>query len=112
MPLHKQANPPSIHVLENSIRSKLCIQTPNPTSHPGIISAMVPTTAFKVPGPSIIHSPLLNQSPNILLHPSLTLFSYSSLCSLHIFAASTFAGLSSFGSANMLITLINIFSTL
>ena len=44
-------------------------------------------------------------SPNILRTPSLTCLSYSTLCSLHIFAASTFAGLSSFGSANMLITL-------
>jgi hypothetical protein len=52
------------------------------------------------------------QSPSILRHPSLTRLSYSGLCSLHIFAASTFAGLSSFGSANILITLINIFSTL
>lgn len=50
--------------------------------------------------------------PNILRTPSLTCLSYSTLCSLHIFAASTFAGLSSFGSANMLITLIKIFSTL
>ena len=54
----------------------------------------------------------LIQSPSILLHPSRTLRSYSGLCSLHIFAASTFAGLSSFGSANMLITEMRIFSTL
>jgi len=55
---------------------------------------------------------ILIQSPNIRLHPSRTLRSYSGLCSLHIFAASTFAGLSSFGSASMLITEIKIFSTL
>jgi uncharacterized membrane protein len=42
----------------------------------------------------------------------LTLRSNSDLLSLHILAASTFAGLSSFGSAIMLITLIKIFSTL
>ncbi len=51
-------------------------------------------------------------SPNILRHPSLTLFSYSGLLSLHILAASTLAGLSSFGSANILMTEIRIFSTL
>lgn len=51
-------------------------------------------------------------SPSPLLTSSLTFFSYSSLLSLHIFAASTLAGLSSFGSASILITEIKIFSTL
>jgi hypothetical protein len=50
--------------------------------------------------------------PNPLLTSRFTVFSYSPLLSLHIFAASTFAGLSSFGSASILITLISIFSTL
>lgn len=50
-------------------------------------------------------------NPNPFLTFCLTIFSYSSLFSLHIRAASTFAGLSSLGSANMLMTLINIFST-
>lgn len=49
-------------------------------------------------------------NPRPLLTPSLTTFSNSSLRSRHIFAASTFAGLSSFGSANILITLIRIIS--
>lgn len=48
--------------------------------------------------------------PKPLLTPSLTTFSNSSLRSRHIIAASTFAGLSSFGSANILITLIRIIS--
>lgn len=51
-------------------------------------------------------------SPSPFLTSSRTLFSYSGLRSLQIFAASTFAGLSSFGSASMLITEIKIFSTL
>jgi hypothetical protein len=59
--------------------------------------------------PSFPSSP---QSPNDLLTSSLTFFSNSALLSLHILAASTLAGDSSFGSANILITLINIFSTL
>ena len=54
---------------------------------------------------------LLHESPKSLLTASRTRFSNSGLRSRHIFAASTFAGLSSFGSANMLITLIKIFST-
>ena len=53
-----------------------------------------------------------NHNPKLRLTPSLTLLSNSALLSLHIFAASTFAGLSSFGSASILITLIRIFSTL
>lgn len=50
--------------------------------------------------------------PNPLLTFSFTILSYSSLFSLHIRAASTFAGLSSFGSASMLMTEMRIFSTL
>lgn len=42
---------------------------------------------------------------------SRTLFSYSGLLSLHILAASTLAGLSSLGSASMLMTEMRIFST-
>lgn len=53
-----------------------------------------------------------SHNPRLFLTFPLTIFSYSALFSLHILAASTFAGLSSFGSANMLMTLINIFSTL
>lgn len=56
------------------------------------------------------HPPL--QRPSPLLTFSLTILSYSLLFSLHIRAASTFAGLSSFGSASMLMTEIKIFSTL
>lgn len=52
------------------------------------------------------------QRPSILLTPSRTFCSYSSLRSRHIFAASTFAGLSSLGSASMLMTDMRIFSTL
>lgn len=51
-------------------------------------------------------------SPSPLLTPALTTLSYSLLLSRHMRAASTFAGLSSFGSASMLITLMRIFSTL
>jgi uncharacterized membrane protein len=51
-------------------------------------------------------------NPKLFLTSALTLLSKSGLLSLHILAASTFAGLSSFGSAIMLITLIKIFSTL
>jgi hypothetical protein len=51
-------------------------------------------------------------SPKLFLTSALTLLSNSGLLSLHILAASTFAGLSSFGSAIMLMTLIRIFSTL
>ena len=50
--------------------------------------------------------------PSDRLTPSRTLFSNSGRRSLHIFAASTFAGLSSFGSANIDMTDIRIFSTL
>ena len=55
---------------------------------------------------------LLTHNPNPLRTSSRTFFSYSGLRSRHIFAASTFAGLSSFGSASMLITEMRIFSTL
>lgn len=50
-------------------------------------------------------------SPKLLLTSALTLLSNSGFRSLHILAASTFAGLSSFGSAIMLITEMRIFST-
>lgn len=53
-----------------------------------------------------------HHNPKLLLTPLLTLLSNSALSSLHIFAASTFAGLSSFGSASIDITLMRIFSTL
>lgn len=49
--------------------------------------------------------------PNILLTPSRTFSSYSPLLSRHILAASTLAGLSSLGSASILMTEIRIFST-
>ncbi len=62
------------------------------------------------PHPPFPQPPTYN--PKLLLTPSLTLLSYPPRSSLHIFAASTFAGLSSFGSASILITLIKIFSTL
>jgi hypothetical protein len=51
-------------------------------------------------------------NPKLFLTLSLTILSYSARLSLHMRAASTFAGDSSFGSANMLITLMRIFSTL
>jgi len=51
-------------------------------------------------------------NPKLFLTSALTLLSNSDLLSLHILAASTLAGLSSFGSAIMLMTLIKIFSTL
>ena len=50
--------------------------------------------------------------PKLLLTPSLTVFSNSALRSRHILAASMLAGLSSLGSASMLMTLMRIFSTL
>lgn len=50
--------------------------------------------------------------PSDLLTRVLTFSSNSSLFSRHMRAASTFAGDSSLGSASMLMTLINIFSTL
>ena len=53
----------------------------------------------------------LSHNPKLFLTSLRTLSSNSALLSLHIFAASTFAGLSSFGSASMLITEIKIFST-
>lgn len=52
-----------------------------------------------------------HQSPNIRRTPSRTFCSYSSRLSRHIFAASTLAGLSSLGSASMLMTEMRIFST-
>ena len=52
-----------------------------------------------------------NQSPNMRFTPSFTRFSYSPLRSRHILAASTLAGLSSLGSASMLMTEMRIFST-
>lgn len=55
---------------------------------------------------------LLTHKPRPLRTSSRTFFSYSGLRSRHIFAASTFAGLSSFGSASILITEMRIFSTL
>jgi len=51
-------------------------------------------------------------NPRLLLTLSLTLRSNCARRSLHIFAASTFAGLSSFGSASIDMTDIRIFSTL
>ena len=51
-------------------------------------------------------------NPKLFLTSAFTLLSNSALLSLHILAASTLAGLSSFGSAIMLMTLIKIFSTL
>lgn len=51
-------------------------------------------------------------NPKPFLTLSFTILSYSPLFSLHIRAASTFAGLSSFGSASMLMTEMRIFSTL
>ena len=51
-------------------------------------------------------------SPKPFRTSSRTLFSYSFFRSRQIFAASTFAGLSSLGSASILITEIRIFSTL
>jgi hypothetical protein len=51
-------------------------------------------------------------NPKLVRTPCRTFLSNIFRCSLHIFAASTFAGLSSFGSASMLITDIKIFSTL
>ncbi|KAJ8605729.1 hypothetical protein MRB53_041370 [Persea americana] len=53
-----------------------------------------------------------SQRPRTLRTLRRTSFSYSSRFSRHILAASTFAGLSSLGSASMLMTLIKIFSTL
>lgn len=51
-------------------------------------------------------------NPKLFLTSALTRLSNSDLLSLHILAASTLAGLSSLGSAIMLMTLIKIFSTL
>jgi hypothetical protein len=53
----------------------------------------------------------VHHSPSMRRTPSWTLRSYSSLRSRHILAASTLAGLSSLGSASMLMTLMRIFST-
>ena len=65
---------------------------------------------------SLIRTPKLffiaAHNPKLFLTSALTLLSNSDLLSLHILAASTLAGLSSFGSAIMLMTLIKIFSTL
>jgi hypothetical protein len=54
---------------------------------------------------------ICDHNPNPFLTFCLTIFSYSALFSLHILAASTFAGLSSLGSASILMTLNKIFST-
>ena len=77
---------------------------PPASSHPSHLPLLIPSP------PSSPHN--LSHIPKLLFTPSLTVFSNSPLLSLHILAASIFAGLSSFGSASMLITLINIFSTL
>lgn len=61
---------------------------------------------------SLVVSPESYHSPRLLLTSRLTLSSNSGLRSRHIFAASMFAGDSSFGSAIMLMTDIKIFSTL
>jgi len=53
-----------------------------------------------------------SHSPSERLTPSLTFLSKSCRLSRHIFAASTLAGLSSFGSASIDMTDIRIFSTL
>ena len=67
--------------------------------------------------PLALHSPPshdfpFHHNPRLLLTSARTLFSNSGRLSLHIRAASTFAGLSSFGSAIILMTEIRIFSTL
>ena len=62
--------------------------------------------------PKLFLSVIAAYSPKLFLTSALTLLSNSDLLSLHILAASTLAGLSSFGSAIMLMTLIKIFSTL
>jgi hypothetical protein len=62
--------------------------------------------------PNILSVSVSPQSPKLFRTLRFTTPSYSSRFSLHILAASTFAGLSSFGSASILITLIRIFSTL
>lgn len=62
--------------------------------------------------PHAITQPSLIHNPNPLRTFSLTRPSYSPRFSRHMRAASTFAGLSSFGSASMLMTEMRIFSTL
>ncbi len=83
-------------------------QNTTPTSRFHSLSPSPPTAPLPTPHS---HNPN-TYNPKLLLTPSLTLLSYPPRSSLHIFAASTFAGLSSFGSASILITLIKIFSTL
>ncbi len=58
------------------------------------------------------HNSTFHHNPRLRLTSARTLFSNSGRRSLHIRAASTFAGLSSFGSAIILMTEIKIFSTL
>lgn len=58
------------------------------------------------------HTKIPGYNPKLRLTSALTLFTNSSLRSRHILAASTFAGLSSFGSAIILMTEMRIFSTL
>jgi hypothetical protein len=78
--------------------------------------AMMPKTPARYAcSPQIQTSPpyvFPPQSPKLFRTLRFTTPSYSSRFSRHMRAASTFAGLSSFGSANILITLIRIFSTL
>ena len=79
--------------------------------HAALVSSFQ-TTRGLTHAPKLFLSIIAAYNPKLFLTSALTLLSNSDLLSLHILAASTFAGLSSFGSAIMLMTLIKIFSTL
>lgn len=76
--------------------------------NPNILNAV--TAKHAICRESILRA-ALRYNPKLFRTPSLTLRSYSGRRSRHILAASTLAGLSSLGSASMLMTLMRIFST-
>ena len=83
--------------------------------HAALVSSIKKPLGFRTRTPKLFFFfffPVTSHKPKLFLTSALTLLSNSDLLSLHILAASTFAGLSSFGSAIMLMTLIKIFSTL
>lgn len=102
----------SYHIKSNQIKShhiRPChikptlILTYDPKHHPRYAYNKLPAPHISAPSA---------HNPKLFLTFPLTTLSYSSLLPRHILAASIFAGLSSFGSASILITLISIFSTL
>lgn len=99
-------------IIEGCLDSKIpktpCYAMIHPKSFPfGYPVFVTPPVLVDVPT-LVVRAP---QRPSIWRTPSRTFFSYSERRSRHILAASTLAGLSSLGSASMLMTEMRIFST-